>query len=140
MNICGGMIWHWMATKLRDSTCIWAKRSVRPSEVIGVPAIVGSKTMDEDRGRYDVIPIEAFRHAFKTPTLRNVARTSPYMHNGIYNSLEQVVDFYEKGGGVGQGIKVDNQTLPFDKLELTPREKEELIAFLRSLDSKGDPH
>ena len=43
------------------------------------------------------------------------------------------------GGGVGQGIRVDNQTLPSDKLELTPREKEELIAFLRSLDSEGDP-
>ncbi len=108
------------------------------SEVIGVPAAVGSKRIDEDRGRYDVIPIGAFRHAFKTPTLRNVARTSPYMHNGIYNSLEQVVDFYEKGGGAGQGIKVDNQTLPFDKLDLTPKEKEQLIAFMRSLDSKGD--
>jgi cytochrome c peroxidase len=106
------------------------------SEVIGVPAAAGSKKIDEDRGRYDVIPVEAYRHAFKTPTLRNVARTSPYMHNGIYSSLKQVVDFYEKGGGVGLGIKLDNQTLPFDKLELTPKEKGELIAFMKSLDSK----
>jgi hypothetical protein len=44
----------------------------------------------------------------------------------------------EEEGGVGMGIKVDNQTLPFDKLELTPKEKGELVAFMKSLDSKGD--
>jgi cytochrome c peroxidase len=104
--------------------------------VIGVPEDTNHRTIDPDRGRYDIVKIESFLHAFKTPTLRNAARTAPYMHNGIYTTLEQVMDFYNKGGGKGLGIKMDNQTLPFDKLDLTGREKEELIAFIRSLDSR----
>jgi cytochrome c peroxidase len=58
------------------------------------------------------------------------------MHNGIYQNLEQVVDFYNRGGGKGLGLNVDNQTLPFDKLNLTEKEKHELVAFIKSLDSK----
>lgn len=92
--------------------------------------------IDDDPGRYGVIKIESFRHAFKTPTLRNAARTAPYMHNGVFTTLEQVMDFYEKGGGVGLGLKIDNQTLPFDKLDLTTNERNDIIAFIRCLDSR----
>ena len=106
------------------------------AEVIGVPADTKHATIDPDRGRYDIVKVGSFLHAFKTPTLRNAARTAPYMHNGVYATLEQVMDFYDKGGGVGLGIKMDNQTLPFDKLNLTDQEKGELIAFVRSLDSR----
>ncbi len=60
-------------------------------------------------------------HAFKTPTVRNAALTAPYMHNGVYRTLEEVVDFYDRGGGAGIGIDLPNQTLPPDKLNLTAR-------------------
>jgi cytochrome c peroxidase len=106
------------------------------AEVIGVPKAVNDINIDNDLGRYNVIKVESYKHAFKTPTLRNVSRTAPYMHNGIYDSLQQVIDFYNKGGGVGLGMKIDNQTLPFDKLDLTQKESNDLIAFIKTLDSK----
>jgi cytochrome c peroxidase len=118
------------------------------AEVIGVPrssgvtgssdvvGASGKNEIDGDMGRFDVIKIPAFRHAFKTPTLRNAARTAPYMHNGVFTTLEQVMDFYNKGGGTGLGLKSDNQTLPFDKLDLTEKERNEVIAFIRCLDSR----
>ena len=106
------------------------------AEVIGVPEDPAGRRIDPDMGRYDVIKVESFRHAFKTPTVRNVARTGPYMHNGVFTSLEQVVDFYNKGGGAGLGLKIDNQTLPFDKLDLTEKERADLVAFMKCLDSK----
>lgn len=106
------------------------------TEVIGVPASIQNKAIDPDEGRFGLVKIAAFKHAFKTPTVRNAARTAPYMHNGVYQSLEQVIDFYNLGGGKGLGFNVDNQTLPFDKLNLTGKEKHELVAFIKSLDSK----
>ncbi|MBQ0737333.1 cytochrome-c peroxidase, partial [Aquimarina celericrescens] len=69
----------------------------------------------------------------KTPTIRNVAQTAPYMHNGVYNNLEQVVDFYNKGGGGGLGFVLPHQTLPFDNLELTQEEQQALVAFMKTL-------
>jgi cytochrome c peroxidase len=58
------------------------------------------------------------------------------MHNGVFSTLEQVVDFYDHGGGVGEGERLDNQTLPTDSLHLSGEEKKALAAFLRSLDSR----
>ena len=89
--------------------------------------------IDPDLGvaGFDHAPIH--RHAFKTPSLRNVALTAPYMHNGVYRTLGQVVDFYDRGGGAGIGIALPNQTLPPAKLQLTAREKRELVAFMRAL-------
>jgi cytochrome c peroxidase len=58
------------------------------------------------------------------------------MHNGVFATLEQVMDFYKKGGGVGLGMKLENQTLPFDKLDLSEKDISEIIAFIKSLDSK----
>ena len=55
------------------------------------------------------------------------------MHNGVYRTLEEVVDFYNRGGGAGIGSDVPNQTLPFDKLDLTTAEQRAIIAFLRTL-------
>ena len=55
------------------------------------------------------------------------------MHNGVFNSLEQVIDFYDAGGGAGKGLKVENQTLSSDSLYLTKDEKKQLVAFIRSL-------
>lgn len=106
------------------------------TEVIGVPQSAANNKIDSDMGRYNIIKIESLRHAFKTPSIRNVSRTAPYMHNGVFATLEQVVDFYDKGGGAGLGLKIDNQTLPFDKLNLTEKERDDIIAFMKTLDSR----
>ena len=66
-------------------------------------------------------------------TVRNAALTTPYMHNGRYKTLEEVVNFYNKGGGTGMGLDVPNQTLPFDKLDLTKKEVRALVKFMESL-------
>jgi cytochrome c peroxidase len=55
------------------------------------------------------------------------------MHNGVFKTLEEVVDFYNNGGGKGIGIAPPNQSLPFDKLNLSVKEKKDIIAFMRSL-------
>ncbi len=106
------------------------------SEVIGVPQSIAQKAIDTDMGRYDILNTGAFRHAFKITTVRNAARTAPYMHNGVFKTLQQVIDFYNKGGGTGLGFKIDNQTLPADKLDLTQKEQGDVIAFVKSLDSQ----
>lgn len=103
-------------------------------EVLGVPNTADTlrARLDTDNGRFDVSGIELDRFAFKTPTLRNVAKTAPYMHNGVYNSLEQVLDFYNRGGAAGLGIEAP-QTLPTDKLNLSLQEQSDIIAFLHTL-------
>lgn len=108
------------------------------SEVIGVPETNSAvhATIDTDMGRYNILKTPAFKHAFKITTVRNAALTAPYMHNGVFTTLEQVVDFYNKGGGTGLGYKVDNQTLSTDKLNLTPKECNEVVAFIKTLNSK----
>lgn len=103
------------------------------SEVIGVPETKEGKKLDSDPGRFGVYEIDNLKNAFKTPSIRNIAVTAPYMHNGVFATLEEVVDFYDKGGGKGIGLNVENQTLPGDSLALTETEKKALIAFMRSL-------
>lgn len=105
------------------------------SEVIAVPEKAGSNKIDPDLGRYEIIKVESLRHAFKTPTVRNAALTAPYMHNGVFKTLEEVIEFYNKGGGAGLGLKIDNQTLPSDSLNLSKTEQEEIIAFIKALNS-----
>jgi cytochrome c peroxidase len=104
------------------------------SEVLGVPG--KNKKIDIDFGKFDLTKAEVNRYSFKTPTIRNSALTAPYMHNGVYKTLEEVVDFYNDGGGSGLGFNLPNQTLPTDKLNLTPLEKKQLIAFMKTLTDK----
>ena len=106
------------------------------AEIIGVPQTAAGQMLDPDPGRFAIVPDSSMLHAFKTPTIRNATRTAPYMHNGVYPTLEQVIDFYDKGGGAGLGLVVGNQTLPADKLNLSAQQKSDLIAFIRSLDSR----
>jgi cytochrome c peroxidase len=105
------------------------------SEVIGVPKNIAWKNavVDSDEGRYNLNQIEQLRFSFKTPTVRNIEKTAPYMHNGVYNSLEDVIKFYELGGGNGIGLQLEHQTLPFDNLKLSDKEKQDLISFLKTL-------
>ena len=77
------------------------------SEVIGVPVSSSDSQIDLDPGRYDIVKMESFRHAFKIPTIRNAALTAPYMHNGVFSTLEKVLEFYNRGGGVGSGYKME---------------------------------
>jgi cytochrome c peroxidase len=102
-------------------------------EVIGVPAAPGSATLDPDPGRRGVDHITGHNVAFKVPSLRNVALTAPYMHNGAFKTLDEVVDFYDRGGGAGIGLRVPNQTLSAGPLHLRADEHHDLIAFLRAL-------
>lgn len=103
------------------------------SEVIGVPARPDNRHLDDDSGRYVHTKLDPLQFAFKTPTLRHAAQTAPYMHNGVYRTLEEVVDFYDRGGGKGLGFELPNQTLPEGKLNLTVSEKKALVAFLKTL-------
>ncbi|HLR37638.1 MAG TPA: cytochrome c peroxidase [Chitinophagaceae bacterium] len=105
------------------------------AEVIGVPISKNDTLLDPDLGWYNTIGIPAYKHAFKTTTVRNISRTAPYMHNGIYDSLEEVMVFYNNGGGVGMGIEMPNATLAEDSLQLTDVEIDAIIAFMKSLDS-----
>jgi cytochrome c peroxidase len=104
-------------------------------EIIGVPDQMATRhaKVDADLGRGAVDHEPAHAGAFKVPTLRNVAVTAPYMHNGAYRTLEQVVDFYNRGGGRGIGARVPGQTLPSQPLGLSAQERRDLVAFLRSL-------
>lgn len=103
------------------------------SEVLGTPATAEGKVVDPDVGKFVLTKREPHRYAFKTPTVRHVALTAPYMHNGVFRTLEEVVDFYDRGGGNGLGFNLENQTLPFDKLSLTAAEKKALVAFMKIL-------
>ena len=105
------------------------------TEVIGVPRTALGKTIDPDLGRYASIKVPELKHSFKIPTVRNTILTAPYMHNGVFATLSEVIDFYNQGGGVGMGMDLPNQTLSPDKLNLTEKEKNALMAFVKSLES-----
>lgn len=102
-------------------------------EVIGVPDTKDNTRVDEDRGYYWVFEKNLHDRMFKTPSVRNMGSSAPYMHNGVYENLELVVDFYNSGGGAGLGFDLPYQTLPFDELNLTDKEQNSIIAFLNSL-------
>ncbi|MBO3272317.1 cytochrome-c peroxidase [Hymenobacter defluvii] len=105
------------------------------SEVLGVPATADAQSpmLDADPGKFLLYGIVHQKHAFKTPTVRNAALTAPYMHNGVYQTLEQVIDFYDQGGGAGLGLSVPTQTLAEDRLNLSPAERQALVDFINSL-------
>ena len=87
-----------------------------------------------DLGRYEITLDPADRYAFKTPSLRNVARSAPYMHDGSLATLEEVVDFYDQGGGSAPG-----KSEVLSALGLDADEKRALVAFLRALDGASLP-
>jgi cytochrome c peroxidase len=110
------------------------------SEVIGVPTKDEWKnaTIDGDVGRYAFNQLPQLKFSFKTPTVRNIEKTAPYMHNGVYTNLDQILKFYELGGGKGIGVDLEYQTLPFDNLQLTKTEKQDIIRFLLALTDKNE--
>lgn len=82
----------------------------------------------KDLGRYNETKVEADRGAFRTPSLRNVAQTAPYMHDGSLKTLQEVIDFYIGGGN--SNPQLDQQIKP---IVLSAQERADLIAFLESL-------
>lgn len=104
-------------------------------EVIGTTAdtVFSAPRLDADSGRFTHYPIEFYLRSFKTPGLRNVSATAPYMHNGTFPDLESVLEFYNKGGGEGLGLKVEHQTLSPEPLQLTKAEIKNIIDFLQAL-------
>jgi cytochrome c peroxidase len=133
--------------KAQCATCHFAPQfnGVKPPyigsefEVIGVPDDSAYLTLSTDRGRYEINPAEQTLFAFRTGTIRNAAHTKPYMHNGVFETLEQVIDFYDAGGGAGRGFSVPNQTLSSDSLHLSAEEKKQLIVFIHSLSETIPP-
>jgi cytochrome c peroxidase len=89
-----------------------------------------------DVGRGALLPqLPSLQHAFKTPTLRDVDRRGPYMHDGSVATLDAVVDFYDRGGAVAR----DSLSTDLKPLGLTAEEKQQLVAFMRTLTSPGRP-
>lgn len=87
-----------------------------------------SEPVQGDVGRYEVTLNPADRWAYRTPTLRNIALTGPYMHDGSMQTLEEVVEFYNSGG-----ISNPNKDPLLKPLNLTSAEKSDLVGFLRAL-------
>ena len=92
---------------------------------IGVPQ---TGPLKEDVGRYAVTKRESDRGAFKTPSLRSIALTAPYMHTGGFKTLEEVMEFYNKGGE-----PVTGKDAFMTALNLTDQEKKDLVEFMNSL-------
>ncbi len=94
---------------------------------------VGMDKENPDLGRYEVTKEDKDRGAFKTPTVRNVEFSAPYMHDGSQKTLEEVVEWYDKGGHPNPNLSKDVR-----KLNLTDQEKADLVAFMKAL-SGGFP-
>ncbi len=80
------------------------------------------RTLSEDPGRYLITKDKKDWKAFRTPTLREIAKTGPYMHNGVFQTLDDVIAFFDEGGGKGNTV--------LKPLRLTDREKKYLKIFL----------
>jgi len=100
----------------------------------GVPERV-YRTADRDLGLYYTTKRQADLGKFRTPSLRELEYTAPYMHNGVFTTLAEVVDFYDGGGGNDV-----NKSPLLRRLGLTAQDKADLVAFLRSLSSDRPPH
>lgn len=96
---------------------------------------IGQDKANPDPGRFDVTKRPADFGAFKTPTLREIEHTFPYMHDGSLKTLEEVVDFYDKGG-----IQNKNLDEEMKKLNLTRQDKTDLVAFMKALSGTGWQH
>ncbi|MDX2173984.1 MAG: cytochrome c peroxidase [Bacteroidota bacterium] len=106
-------------------------------EVIGTPENKLNTVLSSDSGRFRVSKNKIHLGAFKTPGIRNISKTAPYMHNGVYNNLDEIIEFYRKGGGKGVGLNVVNQTLPFDSLQLNKTEILQLKKFILALNDSS---
>lgn len=96
---------------------------------------IGTDKPEPDAGRFAVTKNPKDWGAFKTPTLREIANTAPYMHDGRFRTLAEVVDFYDKGG-----IPNKNLDETMKPLKLTDQDKKDLVEFLKALSGEGWQH
>ena len=89
----------------------------------------------KDVGRYHETTVDSDRGAFKTPALRNVANTAPYMHDGSLQTLQQVVDFYAGGGNSNPYLDKEIKTI-----KLSGQDRADLVEFLKSLTGDLPPN
>jgi len=89
---------------------------------------IGMDAKEPDLGRYEITKDEKDKGAFKTPTVRNVTLTGPYMHDGSLKTLEEVVEWYDKGGHPNPYLSKD-----IKKLNLTDQEKKDLVEYMKAL-------
>lgn len=90
---------------------------------------IGVRPVDDDIGRSEVTGKATDLGRFRTPSLRNVGVRAPYMHNGGFSTLEEVVEFYDRGGDFTSSTKDTNFVT---RLRLSAKEKSDLVAFLRN--------
>lgn len=129
-------------SKAECATCHFAPQfnGVKPPyvssefEVVGTPQDTGYADLSSDLGRGKVHDVPEMQNAFRTPTLRNLSYTKPYMHNGVFQTIDEVLEFYNTGGGAGNRLSVPNQTLNENDLNLSKAELSAMKAFLLSLD------
>jgi cytochrome c peroxidase len=88
---------------------------------------IGMDQKEPDLGRYVVTAVEKDKGAFKTPTIRNVTLSAPYMHDGSLTTLEEVVEHYAKGGTPNMWLSDK-----IKKIEMTKRDKRDLVEFMRA--------
>ena len=93
---------------------------------------IGIDTLD--LGRYKLVPVPRMKYAFKTPGLRDVAFRAPYFHDGSAETLEEVVELYDRGG---VAYMRDMPNIAIEPLGLTELEKKDLVAFLEALTGEG---
>ncbi len=89
---------------------------------------VGMEAKKPDLGRYEIQKLEGYQGAFKTPTLRQITETAPYMHDGSQKTLEEVVEFYNKGGHPNKWLNSKVK-----RLNLSKQEQQDLVEFLKAL-------
>lgn len=89
---------------------------------------VGMDSETPDLGRYEVTKQEKDKGAFKTPTIRNITQTAPYMHDGSQKTLEEVVEWYAKGGHPNPYLSDKMK-----KLNLTEQDKKDLVNFMKAV-------
>jgi cytochrome c peroxidase len=97
----------------------------------------GLKISEEDLGRFKVTQAKIDRGAFSTPSLRNVALTAPYMHDGRFKTLEEVIDHYSEGVSRTETLDPNLAKHPDGGLHLSPEDKKALISFLKTLTERG---
>ncbi|MSR59335.1 MAG: c-type cytochrome [Planctomycetaceae bacterium] len=93
---------------------------------------IGMDKSQPDLGRFDVSKKDEDKGAFKTPTLREIVQTAPYMHDGRFKTLEEVIEHYDKGGI--KNPQLDERMKP---LNLSKQDKSDLVEFLKALSGEG---
>jgi cytochrome c peroxidase len=136
---------HNVGLPVRAGTVLDTGREQGIRELKANPFNAAGRYSDQQHGpnakRLEFLPApDAMRGAFKTPTLRNVARTAPYLHDGRFATLRQVVQFYADGKAASRGKRVGEREGTLNLVpHFTPAEVMDLVAFLKTLDSTALP-